>query len=276
MPDEPEPVRKALHELDRSLKSLSGDPGPKAVHKLRTAARRVEAVVAALAPADRKKSRRLVRSIEPLRKAAGSVRDMDVLIANARKLARHSAGGSLTRLIDLLQSARQQYAAELLRLLKRRQKTTQHYLREYSKLVASSLTPSSLYASTNGRPHQPHESMHAPAMDVVHELSEWPPLDAGNIHAFRLKVKQLRYILQLDREADQRLVEALGQVQHRVGDWHDWQQLAEIAREILHPEHNEALLARIDQTAKRRFDHALAAANTLRGRYLAAPLSVGV
>ena len=47
-------------------------------------------------------------------------------------------------------------------------------------------------------------------MNVVRELGEWPPLDASNIHAFRLKVKELRYILQLSADADSGLVEALG------------------------------------------------------------------
>ena len=58
-------------------------------------------------------------------------------------------------------------------------------------------------------------------------------LTQSNIHAFRLKVKELRYILQLYADADPGLVDALGEVQRRIGDWHDWQQLAEIAREIL-------------------------------------------
>ncbi len=79
-------------------------------------------------------------------------------------------------------------------------------------------------------------------MNVVRELGEWPPLDAENIHAFRLKVKELRYILQLDADADPGLVEALGDVQRRIGDWHDWHQLEEIAREVLDLEQDRALL----------------------------------
>ena len=70
-------------------------------------------------------------------------------------------------------------------------------------------------------------------MNVVRELGEWPPLDAENIHAFRLKVKVLRYILQLSGDADSGLEETLGNVQRRIGDWHDWQQLEEIAGQLL-------------------------------------------
>ena len=87
MTGELERVQKALRELGKSLKSLPANPAPKEVHKLRTAARRVEAIAGALPEAEGKASRRLVKSIEPLRKAAGGVRDMDVLAANARKLS---------------------------------------------------------------------------------------------------------------------------------------------------------------------------------------------
>ena len=229
-----------------------------------------------LEPVEKKTSRRLLKSIEPIRKAAGGVRDMDVLIANARRLARHSAGDSLARLIEHLQIARRQNADVLERALGRRHHTVRQNLKEYSRLVRSVLGAKKGSASDSVPPNQPHEGFHSAAMVVARELGEWPPLDADNIHAFRLKVKQLRYILQLSADTDAALVDALGNVQRRVGDWHDWQQLDEIAREVLNPERDGALLARIAQTAKRKFDQALAAANALRGKYLTMPFAQGI
>ncbi|MGA9063238.1 MAG: CHAD domain-containing protein [Terracidiphilus sp.] len=279
MADELERARKALRDLGKTLKNLPTDLPPKEVHKLRTATRRVEAI-AALAPGDQKKSRRLLKSIEPVRKAAGGVRDMDVLLANARRLARYSAGDSatrlgdsLTRLLEQLEIARQRNAAELRRALHRRRDAARQNLKQYSKLVQSALTAAGPTASVNG---QEHEEIHAAAMNVVRELGEWPPLSAENIHAFRLKVKELRYILQLSADADTGLAGALGQVQRRIGDWHDWQHLDEIAREILNPERDGLLLTRIGHTTKRKFDQALAAANALRGKYLAMPFATGI
>jgi CHAD domain-containing protein len=113
-------------------------------------------------------------------------------------------------------------------------------------------------------------------MELQRELGAWPPLKAGNLHAFRLKVKLLRYTLQLDAEAEPRLVEALGEVQRLVGDWHDWQQLEEIAREVLDAKRDAVLLDRIGRTTKRRFAQSLSAANRLRRRYLAMPPANGV
>jgi len=172
-----------------------------------------------------------------------------------------------------MQIAREQNAVELQRALGRRRDAARQDLKQCSKLIQSALIRVSPGASANG--HEP-DGVHTAAMKVVRELGEWPPLDASNIHAFRLKVKELRYILQLSADTDSGLTDALGQVQRRIGDWHDWQQLDEIARQILDPERDGALLAHIGRTVKRRLDRALAAANALRGKYLSMPLAQGI
>jgi CHAD domain-containing protein len=281
MADELERVRKALRELGKALQSLPGDPAPNDVHKLRTASRRLESIAAVLETADKKKSRRLIKSIEPLRQASGGVRDMDVLTAIARKLARHGAHESLAHLLAHLETARQQYAAELQRVLHRRRKAAIEDLKEYSGLVQAALKREKLQRAKSASravadANQIQEKIHTAAMNVVRELGDWKPLDAGNLHEFRLKVKHLRYTLQLDANADPGLVEALGQVQRSIGDWHDWQQLHEIAREVLVLEKDRALLDRIDATLKRRLDGGLASANALRGKYLNMPMAIGV
>jgi CHAD domain-containing protein len=272
MADELERVRKTLRELGKSLESLNGESAPKDVHKLRTATRRVEAIAGMLEAADGKKSRRLVKAIEPVRKAAGGVRDMDVLLADARKLARYSHGESLKHLVAHLQTARQQNAEELQHALHHRRKAVLEDLKEYAKFVA--LVAKHLQRSDD-QGSRAQEEIHSSAMNVMRELGDWKPLDAENLHGFRLKVKQLRYTMQLDAHADSSLMEALGEVQRRIGDWHDWHQLEEIARELLALEQDQALLDRIGETAKRRFDRALAAANALRGKYLNMPPAMG-
>lgn len=280
MADELERVRKALRELGKSLESLNGDSAPKDVHKLRTASRRVQAIAGMLEAAGGKKSRRLVKAIEPLRQASGGVRDMDVLTAIARKLARYGAHESLTHLVAHLETARQQFAEEFERVVHRRRKTALEDLKEYSGLVQAALKREKLQRAksathSSAEANQSQENVHTAAMNVMRELGDWMPLDADNLHEFRLKVKQLRYTLQLDAQADASLVEALGDVQRRIGDWHDWRQLEEIAREVLVLEEDRALLDRIGETVKRRFDRALASAHALRGKYLNMPLAIG-
>jgi len=275
MAGELEGAQKVLRELSKSLKNLPSDPAPKEIHRLRTASRRAEVIAEALLPGDGKKSRRFMKALEPLRKAAGEVRDMDVLAANARRLARRSAGESLARLIGHLENAREQNSEELRRALDHRRKAVRDILKEYSRHLESALTPAKS-ALRNGSSGQPHEGVHGAAMRVVRELGDWPPLDAGNIHEFRLKVKELRYILQLDTDADAALVGALGAVQRRIGDWHDWQQLEEIAREVLNRDQDRALVEQIGQTTKRKFAKAMTSANGLRAKYLAMPIAQGI
>jgi CHAD domain-containing protein len=273
MAEELERARKALRELSKTLKSLPVEPPPSEVHKLRTTTRRVEAIVSVLAQLDGKESRCLLKSIEPVRKAAGGVREMDVMISNARKLARHATGDSFARLIDQLQIARLQNSAGLRRAIRKRRDSARKNLKEYIRLVRAESARDKRTASAKGSAE--NDGIHTAAINVLRELGEWPPLSAENIHEFRLKVKSLRYILQLSADANPRLTDALGNAQRRIGDWHDWHQLQEIAREILNQERDEALLTRISQTTTRRFAQALAAANALRRKYLNMPFAQG-
>ena len=281
MAEELKRVRKALRELGKALQSLPAHTAPKDVHKLRTASRRLESIAAILDTVDRKKSRRLVKSIEPLRQASGGVRDMDVLTAIAHKLARFGAGESLKHLLAHLETARQQYAQELRHVVHRRRKAAIEALTKYSALVQAALKReksqrAKSIARSGADRNQIQETIHTAAASLVRELGDWKPLDAGNLHEFRLKVKHLRYTLQLEANADPGLVEALGRVQRSIGDWHDWHQLKEIAREVLVLEQDQALLDRIDAIAKRRLHRALASANALRGKYLYMPRAMGV
>ena len=56
-------------------------------------------------------------------------------------------------------------------------------------------------------------------------------LNRNNLHPYRLKVKELRNVLQLSNRADDiEFVEKLGQVKDAIGDWHDWEELVRIPR----------------------------------------------
>jgi hypothetical protein len=49
-----------------------------------------------------------------------------------------------------------------------------------------------------------------------------------------LKVKELRYVLQLSEDAQkQQLVNKLGAVKDAIGEWHDWEELIAIAANAL-------------------------------------------
>jgi CHAD domain-containing protein len=259
-------LQKPLRQLRKSLKRLPKDPPPEEVHKLRTRARHIEAIAPALTPSEEKKTRKLLKTIKPVRKAAGSVRDMDVLTGNALSLPRNSHSQSLARLIAILEATREESAGALLDTIGEQRKSARQILKQYAKLLKSSMNGRHSGPSGNGT--RPELNVEAAIQALTAELRRWPALAEGNIHPFRLKVKELRSILQLVPSADGRLVEALGKVKDQIGDWHDWQQLADFAGRVLHPENDQVLLEQIHATGRRKFDEALAAANALRKRFL--------
>jgi CHAD domain-containing protein len=278
MSGELEHVQKALRELGKSLKGLPPNPLPKQVHKLRTSARRVEAIAVALPQAEGKASRRLVKAIEPLRKAAGGVRDMDVLTANIRRLRQSAPADSLARLVDHLDAARADEASQLRMALERKRETARENLKAYSRKVESTLAANGAVSNghqQNGHHHNGHRrnGMNPTARRLAREIAEWPPVDSSNIHQFRLRIKELRYILQLDSHADPELLASLGTVQRRIGEWHDWEQLGEIAHEFLTPAQDGVLLGQIDTTMHKKLGRALSAAKSLRREHLRTGIS---
>jgi CHAD domain-containing protein len=113
----------------------------------------------------------------------------------------------------------------------------------------------------------------AVSLQLEMELAAWPKLNAGNIHPFRLKVKELRYILQLARDSDLDFIETLGEVKDRIGEWHDWSELALIADDIIDPGPASKLNKWIRGRVKDEFKKALAIANRMRRQYLGGAIS---
>ena len=258
-----ENAKRSLLKLRRALKQLPPDPSAEDVHALRTQTRRLEAIVEALTPEENKKTRQLMKSVIPVRKAAGEVRDMDVLVGNVLALPRtQDNDDSLIRLVEHLGEMRIEGARELHHTVAANRKQARRSLKGYSKLVERNFP---------GKKGAIAQAGAAPAA-LAAELAKWPRLNAENIHDFRIKVKQLRYMLQLSRTSDEKLVEALGKVKDEVGDWHDWQELGRIAGQVLDPRTDRNALEKIEEIEKSKFKQALALANAVRGQYFHAGL----
>lgn len=253
-----ENAKRPLRKLRKTLKRLPPDPSAEDVHALRTQTRRLEAIVEALTLEDKKKTRRLLNSVTPVRKAAGDVRDVDVLVGNVMALSRNREDDdSMIRLVEHLGEMRIEGARELHQTIAENRKDARRNLKGYSKVVARRL---------EGKKGAVLEAGTVPAA-LAAELAHWPKLNTTNIHDFRIKVKQLRYMLQLSRTVDEKIVEALGKVKDQVGDWHDWYELGRIAKQVLDPETDKKALDKIEAIGKARFSQALASANAVREKY---------
>lgn len=256
-----EKAQRPLRKLRKTLKRLPKDPARKDVHSLRTETRRLEAIVEAFMLDQKKSTRNLLKSVTPVRKAAGDVRDMDVLVGNLRSLSQGDEGDSLIRLVEHLKQRRVASARGLKQTVDRKGKIARHDLKQYSRLIGKQFRGKSGSTKTK-----------TPALvRLASELADWPTLTTENIHPFRIKVKQLRYMLQLSESADKDMVNALGKVKDQVGDWHDWQELARLATETLDQKKDRAALKQIEDTGLRKFRKAVATANEVRSLYFKKP-----
>jgi CHAD domain-containing protein len=147
-------------------------------------------------------------------------------------------------------------------------------LKKLSKQLGRAAEPQVIPADgRNGHARKPRSGIESTARRLARELGAWPALTAQNIHEFRLAVKQLRYVLQLIASVDEDFLAALGRTQRRIGEWHDWQQLEEIAIEALDQKKDRELLLRLGAVVRENLSRALATAKELRRRYLHAPVT---
>ena len=257
---EPAHVEKPLKRLRKQLSGFSPNPRPEEVHSLRTHTRRLEATVAALEMGKEKASRRLVKAITPVRKAAGKVRDMDVLMGDVLTLGENHDSEATVRLLAHLAKVRIRSARKLRNVIRAQEADVRRFLKKSSRRMLKKLENDS--AAADGEA--------APQISMT-ELSHWPELNAENLHLFRIRIKELRYMLQLSPQTDEKLVDALGGVKDSIGEWHDWVELFKIAQKVLDPHSDRSILKRIEDTGQQKLECALATARQLRARYFPAP-----
>lgn len=257
-------VRKPIRQLRKSLKGLCSDSSAQDVHELRIRVRRVAAIAAALIPEKNKQKRDLLKALKKILKAAGEVRDMDVLIVKARILARRCQNSSVTTLLDHIKTLRMENARGLLKTVGSQCKDTRRILSRFSSQVEHRLRARHPDATDALNKPLPTDA----ATMLAGELSHWPVLNAENLHAFRIKVTRLRDVLRLEAGADPQFVIALERVRERIGDWHDWQQLKDVAIKVLNAAENSTALEEIEAIERNKFREALAIAHKARRRYL--------
>lgn len=174
-----------------------------------------------------------------LRRALGPVRETDVFLAKLASLrdnASRTKTGSqpaptrscLRQIASLerrLARKRQTAARKLVVKIEDRRKRLDHSTEELETVLASSISQSrALYVTA--------------IYDLFASLAaEFPTLDEHNLHAFRKRTKQLRYLAEVSALADPKAKQqaaALTKMQTAAGEWRDWQVLAKEAQRVLH------------------------------------------
>lgn len=244
MPVDQERIHNLFSKLGRELSKVSAKPQPKTVHQFRTATRRVEAL-AELLPEQDRNLRKLLKQLGRLRRRAGKVRDLDVLIGNLRSLKVSEEPGRKAQILRALtdQRARREQKLvdaldnETVREVKKRLKRVQ-----MTVLLPTSIDPVSMAIRRFSRLAEEH-----------------PTLNEDVLHQYRIKGKSIRYIAELGGEDPnaQHIVTELKRMQDAIGEWHDWLTLRDTTQKLWSDGRPSALISALSNITRAKYRDAL-------------------
>ena len=245
---------KPVEKLQKRIKKADRELTPSSVHDLRTNVRRFEAIFKALSLERHGVRRSTLRDLDRLDKRAGKVRDMDVLVRYASTVHPKGQEDSAVQLLEHLSNQRRKQArklyAEECRLRRPLGKDLKHAASIMMKVADSA------HGKVNAAESQ---------VRLKAELGASRRLGKHNLHAFRLKVKELRNVLEIERPPTRsKLAEALGHAKDAIGEWHDWEMLVAVAQKTLDRNDARGLIAELKGIAKNRYREAILLAEALR------------
>ncbi len=231
-------LREHVTELEAALTLCLADPGVRPVHRLRTMTRRIEGQLALLdllagVPSHDKLARKARRVLKKLRRAAGTVRDIDVQIDLIKEALPEESSRALQKDADTLSEAlredREGFARKLLRTLSKNQSELSlvleallDKLKPSEDLALSSTQLASLaqeWFKNNTAPEPKHKEE---ADDHLHDI--------------RKMAKLARYIAEnapKTARLPRRVAQSFEDLQQSGGHWHDWMVLADLSAEEL-------------------------------------------
>ena len=193
---------------------------------------------------------------------------MDVLTSLAVSLPDGTGNESLIQLVEAFGARHKRFAGKLEETLYAQRKKARDEIKHCGERIKKELTaPKSSVAEAWRRGAMTR------TLELSSELSRWPNLRADNLHPFRLKVKELRYVLQLSSDSDLEFVDALGEVKDAIGEWHDWSELEALSAKVLGDKGRSSLSKQIGSVVQKKLQHALTQAEHLRRRYFDVPES---
>jgi CHAD domain-containing protein len=253
---------KPFETVSKATKSTGKLDDPKRVHKLRTNTRRIEATLAAMDVVSAARKKELLKALNKVRKAAGKVRDMDVLIGKAADVSVEGERNCQIRVLEFLGAERRRLGAELKDEIRSYRKELRKGLKKASRRLRT------LLGAANEEQKAAEASAASRALEISAGLRRYRALNRRNLHEYRKQGKQLRYMLQMAQRKDEGFLTALTKVQDAIGEWHDWEELVGLAKQVLDHGRNCALIHELQLHAESSLDEALGVAASLRKRYL--------
>ncbi|HVB55036.1 MAG TPA: CHAD domain-containing protein [Candidatus Acidoferrales bacterium] len=257
-------IRKLRKILKKSSKLLK----PQDVHRLRTRTRRMEAILTAVGLSSDHSERQLLRRLGRIRKKAGKVRDMDVLTSHACAIKKMNAGcDCLLQLIEYLGAQRYRFARKLRQSIQRHSPKTRRRLKRTSARLERIIDHDQ--ENSSDMQTDPHAQAAGLARKLSMDLAAPAILNRSNLHSYRIKIKELRYVLQTEKgDRDRQFMDALGESKDAIGEWHDWEQMIAIAAELLDHEPECTVLTTLRTISREKYDLALSVTNRMREQYV--------
>lgn len=248
---------KPVEKLQKRIKKADREPTAGSVHDLRTNVRRFEAIFDALSLERQGIRRSALKDLSRLDKRAGKVRDMDVLIRCASTVHTKGQEDSGVQLLEHLSNQRRKHArkfhAEARRLRASLGRDLKHAASALAKLADPTRKGKSAVNAT------------AAEARLKAELGAAGRLGKHNLHAFRLKVKALKNVFEIDRPATRsKLAQALGHTKDAIGEWHDWEMLVAVAEKALDRSSARGLIAELKRIRENRYREAILLAGALQ------------
>jgi len=241
----PQPIVTFLHHslmLKAVMTECADAPKPKAVHRLRSTTRRMEAILELLTtstnlPNNHQNEKSFRKYLRKIRRAAGKVRDIDV---HLEILAAYKTIGDAEVLEKDLNAARKKLAIKLQERLLKNNHDVQLALDNLETALAPLVD---LDLSGEGLTHVAQSWL----ATAVHGLD--PQQDDG-LHSIRKACKTARYMAEVGSETSKTataLAKRMNDIQQTTGVWHDYLLLLNEAHTSL--PNDSALIERIHAKA---------------------------
>ena len=272
-------------------------PKVEAVHHLRTGTRRVEATLETLAreagarglgKAAEEARQRWLRQLKKVRRASGTVRDLDVhreLLAD-NFLPAGEAKPDEDAAVDTAPESPTVASYEEATPLVAQARSLDAWLKSQRSVAAQALCKTlddhaprlldaeqqfmAAIAKSRSIQHRAHRPAARLALeDYLRLVDAMPHLDQENLHDFRKEAKKARYVAESDDKdpAAVAMAKAIKRVQDAIGDWHDWDVITGEAREALHGG-GAALEAQLQLRTQRAYERALRTTSTMTRRFI--------
>jgi CHAD domain-containing protein len=269
MPIARERVRFIFKRTESDLSKLAAKRLPDNVHGFRTTARRLQTLLEELAAEGNRNQKKLLKSLDGIRKRAGKVRNVDVQLTALRSLKIAQEPRRKTQLMHELLELRAKHEKKLHKALTREvMREVEKRLKRASKEIKfkADCDPLAVARRLLSRAIRPGETEAATKIESKKLEPKKPQSKPGikaeaSLHQCRIVIKRARYVAEFAPKSAEAtaVISQLQALQDTIGNWHDWQALTNSAAEHLGDVSQSSLVAALHNLAAGKMRGAMAA-----------------